>query len=407
MTLLLSFSLFLSGCGVSAADLMTDVKAAEWPADPPEPADEFIDSARDFSWDLFRLSVTGEGNVMVSPASVYIALAMALNGADNQTREGMIQALAAYGLTSDDINTYVRDWITLLTKSDDKTEISVANSIWYRQGFIPDREFLQRNADFFGAAARSLDFNDSGAARTINNWVKDATRGTIDEIVDSIDADVMMYLINALYFKSDWQTQFEANNTAKGIFATPAGPVDVKYMNRQGHMNYITFGTAEGVLLPYSDDRFAFLALLPESGQQPRQMINMMGRNSFKEIIETGAGRSIDLYLPKFELSYEDSLNDQLTAMGMDAAFDPDRADFSLMQENRSRDLYISEVKHKTYIRVDEKGTEAAAVTSIEMRTTSLPVGEYELRFDRPFLYALLDLKTGLPLFIGIMEIPE
>lgn len=405
--ILLSFSLLLSGCNVTSADLMADVEAAQWPENPPELDREFNESVRQFSWDLFMLTSSGQGNVMVSPASVYIALAMALNGADTQTRDDMLDTLAAYNLSVEDINTNVRDWITLLTRDEAKTEVAIANSIWYREGFTPDRDFLQSNADYIGAAARSLDFSDSGAVQTINNWIKEATRDTIDEIVERIDADVMMYLINALYFKSDWQTQFAAEDTVKGIFNAPSGSVNVDYMNRQDQMEYFKSEFAQGVILPYTDDRFAFVALLPDAEITPTQLIARMSENSFTEILGASSGLDIDLYLPKFEASYEASLKNDLSVLGMEIAFDPSRADFSLMQENRSRDLYISEVKHKTYIKVDEKGTEAAAVTSIEMRATGMPAAGYELRFDRPFIYALIDVESGLPLFLGIMENPQ
>jgi serine protease inhibitor len=401
MVLLLS----LSGCAAASNDLMAAVHAAEKPANPSEPDQAFVVSVSDFSWNLFRESVKNPGNVLISPASVYIALAMALNGSDTGTRTAMLAALSASGLSLDELNETCRDWMALLMNVGHETKLSIANSIWYRQGFEPDQSFLQRNADFFSAAARALDFNQESALETINGWVKSKTQGKIDKIVDKIDPAVVMYLINAVYFKAEWQTKFTDKSIARA-FTTPSGSSQATYMHRLGSMDYFKGAGARGISLPYKDGRFAFVAILPDEGTTPQDLLASWSSSQIAQLMAGRIATSVDLRLPKFETRFEDSLKDELAALGMGAAFDPDLADFSLMNKSHEKNLYISEVKHKTYCRVDEEGTEAAAVTSVEVSLTSMPVSDCQLYFDRPFIYGIIDTTTGLPLFLGIMENP-
>jgi serine protease inhibitor len=404
--LCMSLLLALSGCGAATGDLMANVHAAEKPAAPSEPDSTIIASIGQFSWKLLQESAKNEGNILVSPASVFIALAMTLNGADTTTRTAMLEALSASGLTVDQINAACRDWMSLLMNTNGKTKLSIANSIWYRDGFDADPAFLQRNADFFSAAAKTLDFSQPGAVSTINGWVKNATNGTIDKIVEQIDPDVVMYLINAVYFKAEWKTKFDKAYTYERIFSQPDGDVKVKFLTQTGPMSYMKNDDSQGVLLPYSDGRYAFVALLPDSGLSPRDLVASMDADALASLLASRQDTSVELSMPKFETRYEDSLVNELTALGMGESFAADVADFSLMNAGRRKDLYISEVKHKTFCRVDEDGTEASAVTSVEIRETSLPVGDVQLIFNRPFIYGIVDTTTGLPLFLGILEDP-
>ncbi len=405
-SLLLAAAFVLSSCAQPATNLMAGVHAAEWPASPAEPDSKFTGAVSDFSWRLFQESTKNSGNVLISPASVYFALAMTLNGADQDTRTAMLKALSANGLTVDELNKSCRDWATLLMNTNKTTKLSIANSIWYRDGFAADKDFLQRNADFYAAAAKTLDFDQEDSVKTINAWVKDATKGTIDKILDKINPEVMMYLINAVYFKADWQTQFDAAKTAAGKFAAPAGEVDVKYLSRTDSMDYLQADDGEGILLPYKDGRYAFMAILPNEGTAPRDLVLELTAEKAAAMLQGRKTQSVDLRLPKFETRYEDSLLDELKTLGMEVAFDPDQADFSLMNAAHAKNLYISEVKHKTFCRVDELGTEAAAVTSVEVKLTSMPASDHQLNFNRPFIYGIVDTTTGAPLFLGIMENP-
>ncbi len=408
LCLCLILALVMSGCAAAGAgsDLMSQVKAAEWPKTPAEPNAAFTGSVTGFSWRLFQESALNKGNVLVSPASVYLALAMTLNGADGDTRSAMLRLLAEEGLTETELNEACRGWITLLNNPSGKAQLSVNNSIWYRDGFNPDLTFLQKNADYFGAAARALDFSKPEATGTINDWVKRATNGKIEKIVEKIDADVVMYLINAIYFKSDWKTPFLTPETANREFKTPDKSIQTPFMNRLDVMSYLESKERRGVLLPYADERYTMMIVLPAENEDPRTMIQNMTETDFADLLASGKDASVELALPKFEARYEDSLLNELDTLGMGIAFDGSRADFSLMNAAHESNLYISEVKHKTYCRVDEKGTEAAAVTSVEMKETAMPSADQTMIFDRPFVFGIVDTKTGLPLFLGIMENP-
>ncbi|HEY5466693.1 MAG TPA: serpin family protein [Clostridia bacterium] len=229
-------------------------------------------------------------------------------------------------------------------------------------------------------------------------------------IVDQIPADAVMYLVNAIHFKADWAVPFETANTVKGVFHATGKDVEASFMNRSGKMQYLADGGLTGVLLPYVGDRFAFFAILPGEGVTPRDMLGKLDNARLSAFLKTlqanKANSTVDLALPKFETAYKDSLKNELVSMGMDLAFDDARADFSLMNEAHLRNLFIGDVLHKTFCRVDEKGTEAAAVTAVVIKTASMPVPGVQMKLDRPFLYGIVDLQTGVPMFVGILENP-
>ena len=411
LIIFICLSLAFSGCASQsgAADLMADIKPSQQPTSPAQIDEAIKKESNAFAVDLFKKSAENKGNIMISPASVYLALAMTLNGADGETKTAMLDVLADPGLTVDLINNACRSWIDLLEKTDSKTKLEIANSIWFDQDFTPYKPFLQKNADYFAADIKKLNFNDRNTPKIINNWVKEATHNTIDKIVDSIDPDVVIYLINAVYFKSDWQTEFNKNNTRDRTFNTPDGTIETPFMHRLDRMTYFSINKATGVALPYADQKFAYFALLPDKEMTPREWLAEQDQSLFNDLARLMAKKpkyTVQLAMPKFEVHYEDSLLNELTELGMGIAFDPDQSDFSQMNEQHTKDLYISEVKHKTFIRVDEKGTEASAATSVEVRVTSAPQFDKELTLDRPFLYGIMDLQTGMPLFVGIMENP-
>jgi len=410
----LATALILTGCtaypnskNMVSQDLMSLVKETSWPAPGDTIDSKFQKALLEFSWNIFQEVSQNEGNVLISPASIYLALGMAYNGADTETKEAMAEALKAAGISEEEFNAACRDYISILNAAGEKTELAVANSIWYRQGFNPDKDFLQKNADYFKTAAQSLDFDNPKSVDIINNWVKDQTKGTIDKIVNDIKKDVVMYLINAVYFKSEWQVPFDASNTRELQFQSTDGPVTAKFMNRVGQMEYIDKDGIKGVMLPYDDGRFSFFALLPEEGKDVRTFIKEINGEEISDYLQGIQEGNIGISLPKFETRFENSLKDELTNQGMGVAFDPSNADFSRMNAEHQKNLYISEIMHKTYCRVDEKGTEASAVTSVEFTVTSAPIEpDMHIVFDRPFVYGIVDTVTGAPLFLGIMENP-
>ncbi len=391
-------------------DLMASIVPASWdgvlnPVDP-----EIAASVQRYSADLLLRSIDNDYNVMVSPASVFLALAMTLNGADNETRDEMIAVLSEAGLTPAEINEFSRVWINNLEAAGtEKTDISIANSIWFRDGFDADMAFLQTNADYYGAGARMLDFADEGSKDIINNWVEYSTNGLIEEIIEQIDSSTVMFLINTVYFKSDWQTPFLHQDTYEREFNSPEGVVEHDFMNRSDMLSFFEMDGADGVVLPYDDGRFAYVAVLPDEGIEPRAWLSSQNQETlFADLRELAAEAEAVrgfISLPKYEAEYEDELNDELIAMGMPSAFDGGVADLSLLNEGRRKGLYISEVRHKTFIAVDEKGTEAAAATSVAIDESAI-MSEKELIFDRPFFYTIIDLRNGLPLFAGILDNP-
>jgi serine protease inhibitor len=394
---------------VQAANLMVDVQAAAWPQTPDLPDSQAIEAVNHFAEGLFLTSAANSSNIMVSPVSVFLALAMTVNGADGETKEAMMDVLADNGLSVEQVNKLCRNYITLLTKSGGKTNVSIANSIWFADNFRPYQPFLQTNADFFKAGASKLDFSDKKSKDIINTWVKEKTHGLIKEIIDKISPSTVMFLINTVYFKSDWQTPFAKAETRKQIFHAPSGDVETEFMHRTDKMSYFTGDGVKGVALPYDDVQFSYFAFLPEDKTSPRQWLAKQDKDTLiatiSGLMAQKANFTVDLTLPKYEAEYEDSLLNELTTLGMGIAFDPSGADFSLLNEQRSHGLYISEVKHKTFIRVDEKGTEAAAATSVAIDESAI-LADVQLVFDRPFVYGIMDMKTGTPLFIGILENP-
>lgn len=399
-------TMMLSGCLNASDDLMKGIESNNKDR-VPEQMDESINHAMlNFTWNLFKESSKTEGNKMISAPSVYLALAMTLNGAEGETKEQMLKALSAQGITIEDLNTGVSDWMISLMSDNRIAKLSIENSIWYRDGFKVNKDFLQTNADYYSAYVKSLDFSAKNTPDKINKWVNDATNGTIKKIVVEIDETTMMYLINAIYFKGDWKEQFSSSKTAKMDFNAPTGKVKIDFMNRRGNIDCINSNGVTGVILPYLDEQFAFVGLMPKEGQKPNEMINNLSGFDFIKLLNSKETKNIELSLPKFESSYEDSLVNELKSIGMEVPFDYNNADFSLMKEDLKRELFISEIKHKTFIKVDEKGTEVSAVTSVEMTLTSMPIELPKIVFDRPFVYGIVDITTGIPLFMGIMENP-
>ncbi|MDD2579569.1 MAG: serpin family protein [Eubacteriales bacterium] len=390
-------------------DLMADIVPAAWTA-PADTDPELAASMMRFADELLLSSLDNDQNVLISPASVFLALAMTMNGADKATRDAMIRVLTGAGFTADAINNFSRGWIQHLTSSGgEKTAISIANSIWFREGFDADPDFLQTNADFFGAGARSLDFADPASLEIINDWVDANTNGLIRKIIEKINPTTIMYLVNTVYFKSDWQQPFLWQDTISGNFQTDQGDVTHDFMNQTTLFPYFAISGGQGVVLPYDNGRYAYVAILPDAGTDPRAWLSAREPGEISSQIFAKAAQAesavVQLSLPKYEAAYEDTLNDELMKMGMEIAFDGGSADFSLMNQERRTGLYISEVRHKTTIIVDEEGTEAAAATSVAIDESAM-MTEHELVFNRPFIYTIIDLENGLPLFTGILDHP-
>lgn len=368
-----------------------------------------IDSDNQFGLKLFqRLSEDeGEANLFISPLSVSMALGMTLNGAEGDTRAAMEETLDLAGLSAEEINVSYQALTALLVELDPDVLFEVANSIWYREGFSVEQTFLDQNTTYFDAVVQALNFDQPEAANTINQWVEDKTHGKIEKIIEgTIDPMTVMYLINAIYFNGDWTYPFDEEATHDGSFILSDGSTATVPMMQMRKTTFPFFEneTFKAIDVPYGDSLFSMTLFVPNDGQSLDALVPQLDQTQWDTWVTQFQPKKLDFFeMPKFKLEYEVPLKDALSALGMEIAFDPQDANFDGINPDRS-DLHISQVKHKTFIEVDEKGTEAAAVTSVEIEVTSLGPS---LRIDRPFVFAIRERVTGTILFIGKVVDPS
>jgi serine protease inhibitor len=358
-----------------------------------------------FAFDLFReVNARQRGaNVFVSPLSATMALGMTLNGAAGQTWTEMRDALRLAGATQDEVNEGYRDLIALLRGLDPSTEFRIANSIWYRQGFLVNAPFLEGSRHFFDAEVRALNFADQqGAMSAINGWVRTRTNDRIPTIVDQI-TDEVMFLINAIYFKGTWQQQFDRRRTSAAPFHAADGSTASVQMMYQpdARMRIAQTADYEAADLRYGNSAFSMTIVLPRPQRDVNTTAESLTLERWQALVDSFEERTMDLYLPRFTLTWERDLNDVLIALGMGRAFDEMQADFARMTP---AEVFISKVKQKTFVEVNEEGTEAAAATSVGIMPTSAPPA---FRVDRPFVFAIRERFSGTILFIGkVVRLP-
>jgi serpin B len=368
-----------------------------------------VESDNRFGLELFREVVQAEAgknkNVFISPLSVAMALGMTLNGANGSTLEAMQNALELAGLSTEEINQSYKSLIELLVQLDPKVNFQIANSIWHRDDYTFEQNFINLNQTFFDAAVRALNFADPGAKDVINAWVKEQTHGRIEEIVDQITPNHVMFLINAVYFKGIWTYQFDPANTRDDRFITMDGSqAPCKMMHVKGDFSYFANESFQAIDLPYGDAGFSMTILLPKTSTHVDSLIAGLIAEKWPAWMGSFSKHAVDLSLPKFTMQYDVTMNDVLTALGMGIAFS-NTADFTRMY--KPGNLKISKVKHKTFVQVDEEGTEAAAVTSVEIFVTRAHGGAITMRVDHPFVFAIRENQSGTILFIGKIMTPQ
>jgi serpin B len=360
-------------------------------------------SADKFGCSLFEQINNGrqDENLFISPLSVSIALGMAYNGAAGETREAIQNTLALSGLTIQEVNESYKSLAEYLTGVDPTVTMQIANSMWYRLGFTLKDEFIDLNSTYFDAEVRELDFSDPGAADIINAWVYDKTHGKIEEIADSpIGPWTMLFLINAVYFYGGWTYQFDPNLTENDNFILANGDkIQCEMMSQKALLPYFESEKFVAVDLPYGDGKFGMAIFLPAWDVHVNEIADLFNETSWGHWAESFTEDSVNVFLPKFELTDDFKLNDVLNAMGMGIAFNPSRADFSNITD--LMDLFISKVKHKTYVKVNEEGTEAAAVTSVVFETVGINPDEKLVRVDHPFIFVIHETQANTILFIG------
>jgi serpin B len=350
-----------------------------------------------------------DSNVFISPLSISMALGMTLNGAAGATEEAMKTTLEFGDMDIEEINQCYRSVIDLLTTLDHDVIFEIANSIWYRPDLNPLQGFLDACSEHFDSEVRPLDFSRPDAADTINGWVSEKTHEKIEEIIyGPIHPLTVMFLINAIYFLGTWTYEFDPDLTRDDWFRPEDGiqiPCRMMQQPDPGEAaEYSYFETEEfqAVDLPYADGWFSMTVMLPREGIDIDHVIEQCDQATWADWMAGFQPHEGRIEIPKFEIEYEESLNTVLKKMGMGIAFG-NGADFSRI--NPERDLFISSVRHKTYVKVDEAGTEAAAVTVVEIRESSVPE-TFEMRVDRPFLFAIREHHSGTVLFIGKMVRP-
>jgi serpin B len=360
---------------------------------------KLVESDNKFGLKLFKeiIKEEGDSNVFISPLSVAMALGMTYNGANGETQEAMQQALELNGLTLEEMNQSYKHLIELLTGLDPKVKFQIANSIWYRiNDLVPREQFLSDCMKYYKSLVRGLDFNDPSSVDTINAWVKENTNGRITEIWEApVDPLTVMFLIDAIYFKGAWTYQFDKTKTKDDRFYLPDGSwKPCKMMEQRGFFKYFENDTFQAIDLPYGDGDFSMSIFLPRWGINIDSLIAEFDQEKLKYWTTNLESDSIDVYLPRFRLEYERVLNDVLIRLGMGIAFAP-AADFTKMYEQGG--VWIDTVKHKSFLEVNEEGTEAAAVTIVVMEKGP-PSG---FRVNRPFVFMIRENVSGTILFIG------
>ena len=363
-----------------------------------------INHSNQFGFELLKQLKEDEGeNIFISPLSISIALAMTVNGADGETKQAMLEAIGQQGVSVADINESYQALINIIQYSDPSVQLSIANSLWGREDKNFDEKFIEANETFYGAKLTSLDFQDPSASKTINNWVKEKTEGKIEDIVeDEIHPNTVLFLINAIYFKGDWMEPFNENRTREKPFYNANGTeTDVLMMANDGSFHYFEKELFQAVRLPYGEGRMAMDVYLPHQGVD--SFLEQLSSEQWQEWSGSFQSKQGYLEMPRFTLEYEKSLVDVLKTLGMEIAFNENMANFSKMAEIPPN-LYISEVLHKSFIEVNEKGTEAAAATSVEIREESAPMYDFQMEVNRPFVYVIHDTTTETVMFIGTLE---
>ncbi|PKM85490.1 MAG: proteinase IV [Firmicutes bacterium HGW-Firmicutes-11] len=383
----------LSGCGA------TEPSGRPYDADKIDAA--IIARTNDFSFDLLREinETDSNGNLFLSPLSISTALTMTYNGAKGNTMADMERGLRYQGFSKENVNETYQNLIPYLLQVDKEVDLTISNSIWYRMGEAIQEAFIETNKQVFDAEVRELDFSDPASADSINQWIDDATKGKIDRMIEPpIPATVVMYLINAVYFKGDWTTPFDKDSTQEADFTNIAGAVQRTDM--MGHYGDVDYGQGDGykaVRLPYGKEKVSMYLLLPTDGKTINDWVADLNADVFADIRSSiTTQEKVDLRIPKFKMEYDiKELNNELISMGMVLPFDP-AADFSGIREG----LFISQVLHKAVIEVNEEGSEAAGVTVVVMEE-SAALEPLTFIADQPFLFLIAEEGTGSILFLG------
>lgn len=365
-----------------------------------------VESGNSFAFDIFSKVVEKEeqgSNIMISPLSISCALSMTLNGAKGETLEAMLEALRVNGLTPDEINVSYQKLTEALLSVDKRVKMQIANSVWSRDDFPVKEAFIDILETYYKAESLGFSAGDPQAPVIINAWIEDNTNGLIKEMIDEIPADVVMLLINAIYFKGMWKFQFDENDTDDLPFYKNGDvPVDVPTMSLQEKFMIYRGENFTMAELPYGQGNFVMDIILPDETGGIGTVLETLNETSFNAWVSEARETKIDLYLPRFKYEYKKELKDILTDMGMGIAF-TGQADFTNIADY---DLCINKVLHQSFIETNEEGTEAAAATVVMIELTSAPSLPAVFRADHPFIYIIRETTTNSVIFMGLVADP-
>lgn len=408
IALLLALCL-LTGCGgkpSSGEDLMVDIKPSEqsggWITvdDGASQSYEVWDNAliADFALRLFRQTAQEGENTLISPMSVLTALAMTANGAQGDT---LAQMESVLGQPVDALNS----WYKYGAATDDA--LRMANGIWFKDdpGLTVEEDFLQTNADHYGAGVYKAPFDDLTLS-DINRFVEEHTDGLVKDILDKIPEEAVMYLVNALAFEGKWQQVYNEYQVREAAFTTETGEKQTATLMYSEEDLYLENDLATGFLKPYQGkaSRYAFAALLPKEGVSVTELTRSLSGSTLQQLLANPEQVKVNAAIPKFDTEYDVQLGEALKAMGMVDAFHEARADFSPMATHTDGNIYLSRVLHKTFLSVAEQGTRAGAATVVEaVAECALEMEIKTVTLDRPFLYMIVDTGSNTPIFIGAL----
>jgi len=365
-----------------------------------------------FGINLYRtvLKAQPADNVFISPASIGFALTMTANGARGATMDAMARVLCLQGKQFAEINREDSNLVASTNAPVEGVELSVANSLWAKLGVDFNEDFLERNRRFYGAEIKSIAFDVPQAAEQINGWVALKTKDRIKNIVDSIDERSILFLINAIYFKGTWTKEFDASRTQETSFhSTALAEKKVPMMHQSGDYLYLRGEGFQAASVPYGDGRISMYVFLPDDRAGLESFHAQLAPDTWNAWMAGFVESRGHIAIPRFRLEYRVTLRKALTELGMGVAFDGGSADFSGMVRRSGANAYIHDIVHKTFVEVNEQGTEAAAATSVEMRLTSVMehASPFEMICDHPFFFAIRDNQTGLILFMGSLVDPQ
>lgn len=404
-----AFTIALVGCQPSADLTPTEPNLRAL----SEEEQQLSEATGKFVLDLFQqLYDPAKANQFFSPLSIHQALSMTMNGNEGEVLEEFVNVLRYEGLSLEQANSGSRDLRDFLLQVDPKVKLAIANAIWYKKQYQVQVPFRQTAQDYFGAEIAGLEMLDPQSVNIINDWIEKQTNHLIQDMLDYIPPDAVMYLVNAIYFKGDWQYQFDPQKTKKEPFHTAPGQsiqVDMMDLGNASTFSINSSNSFYYLEIPYSTGQYSMGVLYHPEGKID-QVASLLNWENLQAWRKNSMKSNLILKMPRFKLRQKmDNMKDDLIAMGLQRPFYFDPANFTKLFSNPTEELKISRVIHDAMIEVDEKGSEAAAATLVEVieKTSSGPSEPWVLSLDKPFVFFIQEKHSGAILFLGKLGNPN